>query len=251
MSAVQGAPPVEGAVLEAGPGRVRDMAPPARARGAGPLLAVTRLPGLLLRLALGLAATLVVSVRVQLAILQRYPDADWMALAGGLLAGGLVLFATVLVTCRLRSPRRALLLLAAIPVLMVTAGCLSVTHFPEGGFRTGQLRGEWDRLHPTLRLSLWIARLGGDVVLTDVARRPPEFGMDLPEPQAPGPFPRPWRGYARSVDLRTPDGGDLGNWARQGLFLALGLKARRHAGAPGYLQISLPPASGRQPQDSR
>ena len=241
MSAVQGAPPVEAAVLEAGPGRVRATAPPARPGGAGPLQAVTRLPGFLLRLALGLAATLVVSVRVQLAILQRYPDADWMALAGGLLAGGLVLFATVLVTCRLRSPRRALLLLAAIPALLTAAGCLTVTHFPEGGFRTVQLRGEWDRLHPTLRLSLWIARLGGEVVLTDVARRPPGYGMGFPEAEAAGPLLPPWREYARAVDLRTPDAGDLGNWARQGLFLALGLKAERHAGAPGYLQVSLPP----------
>ena len=240
MSVVRGTGPVEFDVPEIAPGGALppDATAPRTTRAAR--AAVTRLPGFLLRLALGLAATLVVSVRVQLAILERYTSADWAALAGGLLAGGLVLFAAVAVLSRL-------LLLAAIPLLMLTAGCLSVTHFPEGGFRSAQLRGEWDRLHPTLRLSLWIARLGGDVVLTDVARRPPEYGRGLPEPGAPGPFPQSGRGYARAVDLRTPDGGDLGNWARRGLFLALGLKAERHAGAPGYLQVSLPPARPRQP----
>ena len=229
MSAVQGAPALEGLVPEAGSGRARVSDSPAPRRGAGPLLAVTRLPGFVLRLGLGLAATLVVSVRAQLAILERYPEADWLALAGGLLAGGLVLFVAVAVAFGLRSPRRALLLLTALPALLLTAGCLSVTHFPEAGFRTGELRGEWERLHPTLRLSLWIARLGGDLVLTDVAARPAQDGST------------PWRGYVRSVDLRARDAGDLRDWARQGLFLALGLKAAPHAGAAGHLHVSLPP----------
>ena len=228
MSAVQGAPALEGLVPEAGSGRARVSDSPAPRRGAGPLLAVTRLPGFVLRLGLGLAATLVVSVRAQLAILERYPEADWLALAGGLLAGGLVLFAAVALAFGLRSPRRALLLLTALPALLLTAGCLSVTHFPEAGFRTGELRGEWERLHPTLRLSLWIARLGGDLVLTDVAGRPAQDGST------------PWRGYVRSVDLRAREAGDLRDWARQGLFLALGLKAAPHAGAAGHLHVSLP-----------
>ncbi len=228
MSAVQGAPALEGLISEAGPGRARVSDPPASRRGAGPLLAVTRLPGFVLRLGLGLAATLVVSVRAQLAILERYPAADWMALAGGLVAGGLVLFAAVAVAFGLRSPRRALLLLTALPALLLTAGCLSVTHFPEAGFRTRDLRGEWERLHPTLRLSLWIARLGGDLVLTDVAARPAQDGST------------PWRGYVRAVDLRAREAGDLRDWARQGLFLALGLKAVPHSGAAGHLHVSLP-----------
>ena len=241
MSAVQGAPALEGLVPEAGSGRARVSDSPAPRRGAGPLLAVTRLPGFVLRLGLGLAATLVVSVRAQLAILERYPEADWLALAGGLLAGGLVLFAAVAVAFGLRSPRRALVLMTALPALLLTAGCLSVTHFPEAGFRTGQLRGEWERLHPTLRLSLWIARLSGDLVLTDVAGRPAGHGVTgLPEPGVPGRFPRPWRGYVQAVDLRARDPGELRDWARQGLFLALGLKAVPHAGAAGHLHVSLP-----------
>ena len=134
-----------------------------------------------------------------------------MALAGGLLAGGLALSGALCLAFGLPSPRRALLLMAAVPILLVAAGCLSVTHFPEAGFRTPELRGEWERLHPTLRLSLWIARLGGEVVVTGVARAPWEYGSPgLPESRGPDTLPAPGRGYARGVDLRTPEAGTPG-----------------------------------------
>ena len=241
MSAVEEVAPIPGVVAEAGSARGLDSAPPARRRSAAPFLALARLPGCLVRLGLGLAATLVVTGRVQLAILQRYPDADWMALAGGLLAGGVALFGALALAFGLPAPRRALLLMAAVPILLLAGGCLAVTHFPEAGFRTHELRGEWERLHPTLRLSLWIARLGGDVVLTGVARAPVEYdSAGLPGPGGPDSLLAPRRGYARAVDLRTPEAGPLAVWARQGLFLGLGLKAAPHFGAPGHLRVSLP-----------
>lgn len=242
MSAVEEVRPAPGELPEAGSARGFDPAPPARRRSAAPFVALARLPGCLVRLGLGLAAALVVTGRVQLAILQRYPEAEWMALAGGLLAGGLALSVALCLAFGLPSPRRALLLMAAVPILLVAAGCLSVAHFPEAGFRTPELRGEWERLHPTLRLSLWIARLGGEVVVTGVARAPWEYGSPgLPESRGPDTLPAPGRGYARGVDLRTPEAGPLVFWARQGLFLGLGLKASPHFGAPGHLRVSLPP----------
>ena len=242
MSAVEEVRPAPGELPEAGSARGFDSAPPARRRSAAPFVALARLPGCLVRLGLGLAAALVVTGRVQLAILQRYPEAEWMALAGGLLAGGLALSVALSLAFGLPTPRRALPLMAAVPILLLAGGCLSVTHFPEAGFRTPELRGEWERLHPTLRLSLWIARLGGEVVVTGVARAPVEYGSPgLPEPRGPDSFLAPRRGYARGVDLRTPEAGPLVFWARQGLFLGLGLKASPHFGAPGHLRVSLPP----------
>jgi hypothetical protein len=55
---------------------------------------------------------------VQLVIRSRYPQADWLALAGGVTAGGLLLFLTLLVGFRLRSPRRAAVLMVAVPVIV-------------------------------------------------------------------------------------------------------------------------------------
>jgi hypothetical protein len=198
--------------------------------------------GYIVWVVLGVVTTFVVSVRVQLAILQRYPTADWLALAAGLVTAGLVLFVTVAVACRLRSPRRAMVLVTALPILLLTAGCLSVTHFPRSGFKSDELRGEWNRLHPTLRVALWIARLGvGELVLTDVSRMPADYGsMGLPQPKSSRHFFSPWDGYAHAVDLRTRDAGDLRNWARHGVFLALGLRAVRHDGTADHFHVSLP-----------
>lgn len=198
--------------------------------------------GWLIWFGLGVLATPVVTVRVQLAILSRYPTADWPALAAGLGAGGLLLFVTLAAALRLRSPRRTLVLAVALPTLLLTAGCLSLTHFPRANFKNDQLRAEWNRLQPTLRVSLWIARLGADdLMLTDVSREPSEYGaMGLSQPASSRHFLSPRDGYAHAVDLRVRDAGDLRNWARQGVFLALGLRAIRHDGSGDHLHISLP-----------
>lgn len=190
----------------------------------------------------GGVVSLVLLVRVQLAVLARYPAADWPAVVAGLLAGGVVLAVTTGLALRLRSPRRALVLLLGLPLLLLTAGCLSVTHFPRDNFKTDELRTEWYRLHPTLRVSLWIARLGeGDLVLTDVSRTPADYDdMGLTEPTWSSHFFSPRDGYAHAIDLRVSDAGDLRNWARQGVFLALGLRASRHGGTTDHLHVSLP-----------
>lgn len=191
---------------------------------------------------IGVLTALIVSVRVQLAILQRYPLADWPAVVCGLLVAGVVLAITVALAIRLRSPRRGLVLLVALPVLLLSAGCLSVTHFPRAGFKSDELRSEWYRLHPTMRVSLWIARLGaGELVLTDVTRNADDYAdMGLDEPSWSRHFFSPRDGYAHAIDLRVRDAGALQNWARQGVFLALGLNADRHGGTADHLHVSLP-----------
>ncbi len=196
----------------------------------------------LILLFLGAVASLIVVVRLQLFLLASTPSSDWLAVTVGLLAGGLVLALTLGLALRLRSPRRALILLLALPVLLLTVGCLSVTHFPRANFKTDELRAEWYRLHPTLRVSLWIARLGaGHLVLTDVTRQPSNYDdMGLATPSWSRHFSSPRDGYSHAIDLRVHDTGDLHNWARQGVFLALGLRADRHGGTADHLHVSLP-----------
>jgi hypothetical protein len=193
-------------------------------------------------LLVGGLASMILSVRVQLAVLLHYPMADWLAVMAGLLAGGFVLALTAGIALSLRSPKRALVLLVVLPILLLTAGGLSVTHFPHASFKTDELRSEWYRLHPTLRVSLWIARIGaGELVLTDVSRRPVDYAdMGLSTPSWSQHFYSPRDGYSHAIDLRVQDAGDLRNWARQGVFLALGLKANRHGGTADHLHVSLP-----------
>ena len=112
---------------------------------------------------------------------------------------------------RLRSPRRARLLLVTLPTMLLTVGCLSVTHFPRSNFKSDELRAEWYRLHPTLRVALWIARLGAaDLLLTDVSRRPSDYDeMGLTTPSWSEHFFSPRDGYAHAIDLRVRDTGAL------------------------------------------
>jgi len=55
-------------------------------------------------------------------------------------------------------------------------------------------------------------------------------------------------GFARAVDVRVSDAGALRNWARQGMFLLMGLEAGRHQGTADHLHISLPKTIRQRPR---
>ena len=195
----------------------------------------------LLWLLCGVAAALLATMRVQLALLARYPEAGWGAVAGGLLAGGLALSLVLIVALRWRSLKGAGLLCSAVLLAVATAGTAGALRFPAGNFKTPELRGEWPQLHPTLRLALWVARLGErDLVLTDLARRPDDYeAMALDQPADSAHYALHGT-FSRAVDLRVADAGELRDWARQGAFLLMGLKAHRHVGTADHLHVSLP-----------
>ncbi len=213
-------------------------------RGVGRILR-----GLGLRLAClagGAALAALVAVRVQLNILgyQMSNDGmspDWLAVAAGLLVGGGVLWFAILLAIRLRSLRWAAGLLLGLPLTMLIIGSLAMTYFPPTNFKNDDLRAEWTQLHPTLRHALWVARLGdGHLVLTDLKRTPDDYrllGLRLPFTSRHYPQTD---GYAHAVDLRVSDAGDLRNWARQGMFLLMGLRADRHGGTADHLHVSMP-----------
>lgn len=195
----------------------------------------------LLWLLCGLAAAVLAAIRVQLALLGQHPEWGWLALAAGLLAGGLTLSLVLVVALRWRSIRGAGLLSTAVLLAVVSAGSAGMLSFPVQNFKSPELRGEWQHLHPTLRLALWVARLGErDLVLTDLSRRPADYStMSLALPATSAHYAA-GDGYARAVDVRVSDAGELRNWARQGVFLLMGLNASRHAGTADHLHISLP-----------
>ena len=132
--------------------------------------------------------------------------------------------------------------MVAVPVIVLTVGCLGATRFPQRNFKSELVRAEWNQLHPTLRLGLWIAWLGEPgLVLTDVSRSP-QSGyeeMGLPS-RGESPHFRDPEGYARAVDIRVSDAGELRNWLRRGGFLIMGLRANRHAGTADHLHVALP-----------
>jgi len=189
----------------------------------------------------GLTAAVLAAIRVQLVLLGQYPGLGWWALAAGLLAGGVALSLVLVVALRWRSLKGAGLLASAVLLSVATVGTAGAMRFPAHNFKSPELRDEWRQLHPTLRLALWVARLGEhDLVLTDLSRTPDDYAtMSLSQPAGSAHYTHS-DGYARAVDLRVSDAGDLRNWARQGVFLLMGLRAQRHGGTADHLHVSLP-----------
>ncbi|MBT4499793.1 MAG: hypothetical protein HOC74_18845, partial [Gemmatimonadetes bacterium] len=112
---------------------------------------------------------------------------------------------------------------------------------PEHRFKDLQTAVEWRQLHPTLRLAVWLVAIEDrSMVLTDIARTPEGYvGMGL-EPQRESRHYVGEDGYSRAVDLRVSDAGRLRNWARQGLFLLMGVETVRHVGTADHLHVALP-----------
>ena len=193
----------------------------------------------------GLIIAVLTAVRVQLLLLARDPNASWLAVVSGLLTAGVVLVLTLLIGCRFAyrfyTPKRMGLALVVVPLLTLLLGYAGISRFPERNFKNQQIAGEWTRLHPTLRLALWVVAIEDrKMVLTDIARQPEGYvGMGLKVP-AESQHYIDADGYARAVDLRVTNVGDLRNWGRQGLFLLMGLRTLRHTGTADHLHIALP-----------
>jgi hypothetical protein len=195
----------------------------------------------LLWLGLGALASLLATVRLQLWILQAYPGAGWWAVGGGLAAAG-ALWALVLVLgLRFRSAKWIGSLLILAPLVFLALGYYGTTRYPQHRFKTVETAAEWSTLHPTLRLTLWLMALeDGQLVLTDIAREAHDYEeMGFKRPSKSPHYIKD-DGYAHAVDLRVSNVGEVRNWARQGMFLLMGLQALRHTGTADHLHVSLP-----------
>ena len=185
-------------------------------------------------------AALLSAIRVQLTILHADPTAGWLAVVAGLVAGGGLLALVCIVGFRFRSLRKMGLAVCIAPLLFLGLGYYGTTHYPSHNFKTRDTAAEWTTLHPTLRLALWLVALEDQrMVLTDIVRQPAEYAeMGLPG-RGGSPHYLHGDGYAHAVDLRVSNVGETRNWARQGLFLLMGLDAIRHTGTADHLHLAL------------
>ena len=195
---------------------------------------------LLLWWAIVVLGALLSTIRVQLAILRADPTAGWLAVVVGLLAGGGILAVVCIVGFRFRSLRKMGLAVFVAPLLFLALGYYGTTHYPQRNFKTATTAAEWTTLHPTLRLALWLVALEDrQMVLTDIAREPAEYAQMGLEGRAHSPHYLHQDGYAHAVDMRVSNVGETRNWARQGLFLLMGLQAKRHTGTADHLHLAL------------
>ena len=188
-----------------------------------------------------LAAVLPAAVRLQVVLLQEVPVGDWLVWGSGPAAIAAVVCLAVAWGLRVGLWQGVRRVLPAALVIAIGLGLVGLWHFPAANLKDGQVASEWRQLHPTLRWALWVARgADGGVVVTDIHRRSQDYDrMGLSEPQDSRHYAQP-DGYVHAVDLRVSDAGAWRNWARQGLFLLMGVKAERHGGTADHLHVYLP-----------
>lgn len=188
----------------------------------------------------GMLVALLAAIRLQLVALGADPDAGWLAVGAGLLAGGGIFALVCIIGFRCRSWRKMGMVVLGAPLLFFGLGYYGTTHYPAHNFKTPDTAAQWQTLHPTLRLALWLVSLEDRrMVLTDIARRPGEYAEMGLQKQGASPHYLHGDGYAHAVDLRVSNVGEARNWARQGLFLFMGLDAVRHTGTADHLHLAL------------
>ena len=191
--------------------------------------------------AVALGAVLPAAVRLQVVLSQRISVADWLVWGSGPVAIAAAVSLAVVSGLRVRPWNGVRRVLPAALVVAMGLGFVGLWHFPAANFKDGDVAAEWRQLHPTLRWALWVARSAdGGVVVTDIHRRSQDYGrMGLGEPDDSQHYAQP-DGYVHAVDLRVSDAGAWRNWARQGLFLLMGIEAERHGGTADHLHVYLP-----------
>lgn len=127
------------------------------------------------------------------------------------------------------------------PLLFLVLGYYGTVHYPPHNFKTADTATEWTTLHPTFCLALWLVALEDRrMVLMGIARAPVEHRPVGLKTQGVSLHYLHVDGYAHAVDLRVSNVGETRNWARQGLFLLMGLEAIRHTGTADHLHLALP-----------
>lgn len=192
-------------------------------------------------LTLGALGAVLTTVRLQLWVIERDATAAWLAVVAGLVVGGALWAVVLAVGLRFRSLRWAGGTLVLAPLIFLALGYYGTTRYPAHNFKTQAAASEWKTLHPTLRLALWLIALEDrQVVLTDIARTASDYDEMGLAPRRESSHYIKGDGYAHAVDVRVSNVGEVRNWARQGLFLLMGLKTRRHVGTADHLHVSLP-----------
>jgi hypothetical protein len=106
--------------------------------------------------------------------------------------------------------------------------------------KSDEVRAEYLRLHPILRLAVGTLLLADrDLLITDMARRTadyPRMGLRVFERSR---HLRQADGYAHALDLRTSGRGEIRNRLTHLYFVAMGFETLRHAGTADHLHVEL------------
>lgn len=127
----------------------------------------------------------------------------------------------------------------AIGIAIAYAG-YGLVYVASANVKTDEVRAEYARLHPLLRVSTSLLTLiDREAVITDASRTAADyFAMGLPVNEASLHFEQE-NGFVHALDLRTNGRPEWRNKAVELGFWALGFHSLRHVGTADHLHISL------------
>jgi hypothetical protein len=198
--------------------------------------------GAILMLALIIALPFAVLVRGAV-FFHRYGAVPvWLALlVAAVLTCGIVTGYAAWVSHKLTGRARALFLgkWVALPLVVVFCGH-SLLYLARVNAKAEPVRAYYTSVHPLLRLALSTLILAdGDIVVTDLGRRPEDYGrMGLPVNRRTRHYRQP-DGWVHAVDVRTAGRGEVRNRGVQFYFWLMGFETRRHVGTADHLHVEL------------
>jgi hypothetical protein len=183
----------------------------------------------------------VVLVRVAVtAFTEGHPT--WLALtAAGSVAVGIVTLYAAWISEKLTGRARLADMAKTVAFPLVAAYTLyALLYVSAANAKTDEVRAEYLRLHPILRLAVGTLILADrDLLITDMARRSadyPRMGLKVFERSR---HLRQPDGYAHALDVRTEGRGEIRNRLTQLYFVAMGFATLRHGGTGDHLHVEL------------
>ena len=175
---------------------------------------------------------------------QQWGLGAWSSLAVSAAATALLLaFYGWVVSRRLGAGKRLRKFATRVAALAAAAFVLySLVVIAGGNVKSDEVRAEYSRLHPLLRMAVSVFVLvDADAVITDAARTPEFYARaGLPANESSLHFPQD-DGFVHALDLRTINRPEWRNLAAELAFRAMGFHTLRHVGTADHLHVSLRP----------
>ena len=188
-------------------------------------------------------APFLVLVRGGVFAYQRWDLGAWPSLGLAALATVLLVSLYGLVAgARLGAGRKSRKMILRGVVLLVAAYVVySLVLVAGANFKTPEVRAEYVRLHPLLRVAASTVMLfDSDAVVTDASRTPEFYArLGLPPNESSLHFVQA-TGFVHALDLRTLGRPEWRNTLSELVFKAMGFRTLRHAGTADHLHVSLP-----------
>ncbi len=204
---------------------------------------LVRLFFLLLGLVVLILLPFAVLVRVSIYLYATYAFQTWVALAGGVVATGIVLtLYSAVVSKKLTGKARVRLVAKRVALPLVLAYCgYTLLYLSSVNAKTPEVQEYYRSLHPMLRIAVsTMILVDRDIVITDLQRTPEDYAAMGLAVQAESMHYKQSDGFVHAMDLRTAGRKEWRNWAVEFYFRAAGLETLRHVGTADHLHVALP-----------